>query len=53
MALPKLITDLLTDARADGLWWEAGVLALSFALGLMVVSAVIPMMYFRKRGWLK
>ena len=23
------------------------------ALGLMVVSAVIPMMYFRKRGWLK
>ena len=24
-----------------------------FALGLMVVSAVIPMVYFRKRGWLK
>ncbi|GAA6143783.1 magnesium/cobalt transporter CorA [Hydrogenophaga sp. 5NK40-0174] len=24
-----------------------------FALGLMVLSAVIPMLYFRKRGWLR
>ncbi|QDL53105.1 magnesium/cobalt transporter CorA [Rhodoferax aquaticus] len=24
-----------------------------YALGLMVASAVVPMMYFRKRGWLK
>jgi magnesium transporter len=24
-----------------------------FAIGLMVISAVIPMMYFRKRGWLR
>ncbi|MGS5089301.1 magnesium/cobalt transporter CorA [Hydrogenophaga sp. A37] len=24
-----------------------------FALGLMVLSAVVPMFYFRKRGWLK
>lgn len=24
-----------------------------FALGLMVLSAVVPMLYFRKRGWLK
>ncbi len=24
-----------------------------FALGLMVMSAVIPMLYFRKRGWLR
>jgi magnesium transporter len=24
-----------------------------FALGLMVMSAVVPMLYFRKRGWLK
>jgi magnesium transporter len=24
-----------------------------FALGLMVLSAVEPMLYFRKRGWLK
>jgi len=23
------------------------------ALGLMVVSALVPMWYFRKRGWLK
>jgi magnesium transporter len=24
-----------------------------FAIGLMVFSAVIPMVYFRKRGWLR
>ena len=36
MAMPKLLAELLADARADGLWWEAGVLALSFALGFMV-----------------
>ena len=24
-----------------------------FALGLMVLSAAVPMFYFRKRGWLK
>jgi magnesium transporter len=24
-----------------------------FALGLMVLSAVVPMLYFRKRGWLR
>ncbi|MDP2257505.1 MAG: CorA family divalent cation transporter, partial [Polaromonas sp.] len=24
-----------------------------YALGLMVASAVLPMWYFRKRGWLK
>jgi magnesium transporter len=24
-----------------------------FALSLMVLSAVVPMLYFRKRGWLK
>jgi magnesium transporter len=24
-----------------------------FALGLMILSAVVPMLYFRKRGWLK
>jgi magnesium transporter len=23
------------------------------ALGLMIVSALVPMWYFRKRGWLK
>ena len=32
------------------LQWEYGY---PFALGLMVASAVIPMLYFRKRGWLK
>jgi magnesium transporter len=24
-----------------------------YALGLMIASAVVPMWYFRKRGWLK
>jgi magnesium transporter len=24
-----------------------------FALGLMLASAVLPMLYFRKRGWLR
>jgi len=32
------------------LQWEYGY---PFALGLMIASAVIPMIYFRKRGWLK
>jgi len=32
------------------LQWEYGY---AFALSLMVASAVIPMLYFRKRGWLK
>ncbi|MCD8515555.1 MAG: magnesium/cobalt transporter CorA [Burkholderiaceae bacterium] len=30
--------------------WEIGY---PLAIGLMVLSALIPMMYFRKRGWLK
>ena len=30
--------------------WQAGY---PFALGLMVLSAVGPMLYFRKRGWLR
>ena len=30
--------------------WQAGY---PFALGLMVASALVPMWYFRKRGWLK
>ena len=30
--------------------WKYGYL---FGIGLMVASAIIPMMYFRKRGWLK
>ncbi len=30
--------------------WAAGY---PFALGLMVLSAVVPMLYFRKRGWLR
>jgi magnesium transporter len=30
--------------------WEAGY---PFALALMVASAVVPMIYFRRRGWLK
>ncbi len=33
-----------------GLAWQAGD---PFALGLMVLSAVVPMLYFRKRGWLR
>jgi magnesium transporter len=24
-----------------------------FAIALMVLSAVVPMVYFRKRGWLR
>jgi magnesium transporter len=30
--------------------WEGGY---PFALGLMVASALLPMWYFRKRGWLR
>lgn len=30
--------------------WQAGY---PFALGLMILSAVGPMLYFRKRGWLR
>jgi magnesium transporter len=30
--------------------WQAGY---PFALALMVASAVVPMIYFRRRGWLK
>jgi magnesium transporter len=30
--------------------WKYGY---AWALGLMVLSAVVPMLYFRKRGWLK
>jgi magnesium transporter len=30
--------------------WQAGY---PFALGLMLASALVPMWYFRKRGWLK
>ena len=30
--------------------WQLGY---PFALGLMVASAVVPMLYFRKRGWLR
>ncbi len=30
--------------------WQIGY---PFAIGLMVASAVVPMMYFRRRGWLK
>jgi magnesium transporter len=30
--------------------WQMGY---PFALGLMVLSAVVPMLYFRRRGWLK
>jgi magnesium transporter len=32
------------------LQWQYGY---PFAIGLMVLSAVVPMVYFRKRGWLK
>jgi magnesium transporter len=32
------------------LQWQYGY---PFAIGLMVLSAVVPMIYFRKRGWLK
>jgi len=32
------------------LHWQFGY---PFAIGLMVLAGVIPMMYFRKRGWLK
>jgi magnesium transporter len=30
--------------------WQGGY---PFALGLMVASALVPMWYFRKRGWLR
>ncbi|WP_367066597.1 magnesium/cobalt transporter CorA [Oryzisolibacter sp. LB2S] len=30
--------------------WQHGY---AYAIGLMVASAVVPMLYFRKRGWLK
>ena len=30
--------------------WEHGYI---YAIGLMIASAVVPMLYFRKRGWLK
>ena len=30
--------------------WQSGY---PFALGLMLASALVPMWYFRKRGWLK
>jgi magnesium transporter len=30
--------------------WEGGY---PFALGLMVASALVPMLYFRRRGWLR
>ena len=30
--------------------WEHGYI---YALCLMIASAVVPMLYFRKRGWLK
>ena len=30
--------------------WEFGYV---YAIGVMVASAIVPMLYFRKRGWLK
>ena len=30
--------------------WEHGYI---YAIGMMIASAVVPMLYFRKRGWLK
>ncbi len=30
--------------------WQIGY---PFAIGLMIASALVPMMYFRRRGWLK
>ena len=32
------------------LQWELGY---PMAIGMMVLAAVIPMLYFRKRGWLR
>ena len=36
--------DLMPELR-----WQYGY---PFAIGLMIVSAVLPFVYFRKRGWL-
>jgi small-conductance mechanosensitive channel len=33
MKLPSILVELIADARADGLWWELVVLALSLAAG--------------------
>ena len=30
--------------------WEYGYV---YAIGVMIASAIVPMLYFRKRGWLK
>ncbi len=36
MGLPPLLLELFADAKAGGLWWEACVLLLSFAMGWLV-----------------
>ena len=49
---PTLIASLygMNFRLMPELEWQYGY---AFALGLMVISAVVPMLYFRKRGWLK
>ncbi len=49
---PTLIASLygMNFAHMPELQWRMGY---PLALGLMVASAVVPMYYFRKRGWLK
>ena len=49
---PTLIASLygMNFKYMPELAWQAGY---PFALGLMLASALVPMWYFRKRGWLK
>jgi magnesium transporter len=48
---PTLIASIygMNFARMPELQWDFGY---PMALGLMVVSAVLPIVYFRRKGWL-
>ncbi len=52
MLPPTLIASLygMNFKYMPELEWQIGY---PFAIGLMVASALVPMMYFRRRGWLK
>ncbi len=49
---PTLITSVygMNFRAMPELEWEFGYV---YAIGVMVASAIVPMLYFRKRGWLK
>ena len=44
--------DQLAAVRVQLFGWLAGLGLYPLALGLMVVSAILPLLYFRRRGWL-